>query len=404
MQETKGLICKKLSGAQCRDFRPLWEEAFGAEESPAFTELYFRERAPENRGYGLYLKDRLVSMLYLTPYPVNMRESAAGCPHTLYYIVGVATARDCRHRGYMTELLREALRDMRREGLPFTYLTPAAPAIYEPFGFRYIGRKPVWEFDGSCPAPGFGESGVPVSGGSEASGLCLQPGAGAKKTAGPWRRLGPVDFPGLAVLAERWLAGNGKIAVKRDAAYYAARAAELEAEGGGVYGWFPAASAGGCLSCLSVSEDAAVHGERPFGAALLMGNWRQEPEEGIVEAYAWERAEEFPFREKASRPSVMGRVLQPEALLALAGSSRAEGFSCRLWLQDSFLPENTGAYEWRVQEGAASGCRLPEVKKEDCQLCLTADALTELVFGCKEALPVLGALRPLSCVFLNEIV
>lgn len=36
------------------------------------------------------------------------------------------------------------MEDMRREGMPFCFLMPAAEAIYRPFGFTYIFDQPRW--------------------------------------------------------------------------------------------------------------------------------------------------------------------------------------------------------------------------------------------------------------------
>ena len=49
-----------------------------------------------------------------------------------YYIVAVATRKEYRGRRYMAGLLREALLDMYQAGVTFTYLMPAAEAIYLP--------------------------------------------------------------------------------------------------------------------------------------------------------------------------------------------------------------------------------------------------------------------------------
>ena len=43
----------------------------------------------------------------------------------------------------MREVLTKALRDMNLEGRPFTFLMPAAEAIYRPFDFRFIWKKPL---------------------------------------------------------------------------------------------------------------------------------------------------------------------------------------------------------------------------------------------------------------------
>ena len=63
------------------------------------------------------------------------------------YIVGVATLPEYRHQGRMARLLREGLRREARRGTPFVWLIPADGAIYEPFSFRYVGKKYIVVWD-----------------------------------------------------------------------------------------------------------------------------------------------------------------------------------------------------------------------------------------------------------------
>ena len=73
-------------------------------------------------------------MLHLNPYTlmVNGKEEPS------HYIVAVATEEACRKRGYMAALLKTALQDMYQAGEPFTFLMPAAEAIYLPHGFSTV--------------------------------------------------------------------------------------------------------------------------------------------------------------------------------------------------------------------------------------------------------------------------
>ena len=119
--------------------KSMWSEIF-YEDSDRFTDYYFAEKMPGNKGYGVKVDGELVSMMFLTPYPVWIKTGGAEdfTQVTLYYIVGVGTRKEYRHRGYMDCMLRRALRDICEEGHPFTFLMPANPAIYEPYQFRYI--------------------------------------------------------------------------------------------------------------------------------------------------------------------------------------------------------------------------------------------------------------------------
>jgi hypothetical protein len=63
------------------------------------------------------------------------------------YIVGVATLPEFRHQGRMAKLLCRGLRREARRGTPFVWLIPADGTIYEPFSFRYVGRKYIITWD-----------------------------------------------------------------------------------------------------------------------------------------------------------------------------------------------------------------------------------------------------------------
>ncbi len=120
-------------GKQVQRLRPLWEEVF-CEDSAIFTEYYFREKAENNIAFVMEEADEPVAMVHLTPYLTNRGEEVC-------YIVGVATKQKFRRQGLMEELLKEAFTCMKSEGEPFTFLMPANPAIYTPYGFAYIYEK-----------------------------------------------------------------------------------------------------------------------------------------------------------------------------------------------------------------------------------------------------------------------
>ena len=155
--------------------KSMWSEIF-FEDSDRFTDYYFAEKMSNNKGYGVKVNGELVSMMFLTPYPVWIKTGGADEPAcaagqnpenvpaqdpenvesgdfvqvTLYYIVGVGTKKEYRHRGYMDRMLKRALRDICEEGHPFTFLMPADPAIYEPYQFRYIYDRPVYTVNNSA--------------------------------------------------------------------------------------------------------------------------------------------------------------------------------------------------------------------------------------------------------------
>lgn len=142
---TYGIECLKESAVL--ETRPLWEEVF-SEDSPSFTEYYFRTKAVRNTTFvcrllsvGDEAAGEIVSMVHLTPYDVTIE----GVVYPSFYIVGVATKASHRHRGLMAALLKRAVAYAKDRRCPFVFLMPADPAIYEPFGFSYVYSRPQYD-------------------------------------------------------------------------------------------------------------------------------------------------------------------------------------------------------------------------------------------------------------------
>lgn len=106
--------------------RELWENNF--DDSGEYVDYYFDDRWKESVTF-LY-DDK--SMLHLNPYSMQL----FGKKETIYYIVGVCTNKEERHKGYMDFLLRNAFERLYSENAPFVYLMPASEEIYTPYGFR----------------------------------------------------------------------------------------------------------------------------------------------------------------------------------------------------------------------------------------------------------------------------
>lgn len=128
---------KKITGLmksqrEYKECYRIWKECFG--DSDQYMEYYFTEKLRDNTIYMLEEDGQVVSMLHLNPYEMMVE----GVKQTANYIVGVATLEEYRKRGYMGQLLRAAMKDMYDDGQLFTYLMPAAYAIYAPYDFRYV--------------------------------------------------------------------------------------------------------------------------------------------------------------------------------------------------------------------------------------------------------------------------
>lgn len=124
---------RKLSVQEHKLTRPLYEEVF-PEDSRSFVEYYYSEKTKDNIIYVVEKDGDIQAMLHLNPYLFHIN----GQKHVLHYIVAVATRASYRKRGYMGALLGKALEDMYSREEAFTFLMPAAEAIYLPYDFRTV--------------------------------------------------------------------------------------------------------------------------------------------------------------------------------------------------------------------------------------------------------------------------
>ena len=124
---------RKLETEEKQNTRELYEEVF-SEDSKSFVDYYYEEKLKDNQIYAVEEDGKLQAMLHLNPYELMVNASKKD----VNYIVAVATRENYRKRGFMSELLKKALRDMYADGETFTFLMPASENIYLPFDFRTV--------------------------------------------------------------------------------------------------------------------------------------------------------------------------------------------------------------------------------------------------------------------------
>lgn len=124
---------RKLETEEKQNTRELYEEVF-SEDSKSFVDYYYEEKLKDNQIYAVEEDGKLQAMLHLNPYELVVN----GSKKDVNYIVAVATRENYRKRGFMSELLKKALRDMYADGETFTFLMPASENIYLPFDFRTV--------------------------------------------------------------------------------------------------------------------------------------------------------------------------------------------------------------------------------------------------------------------------
>lgn len=129
-------MIRYLSEGEKERSKALYCEAF-PEDSEQFVEYYYSYITKDNRILVLEQEGTVCSMLHLNPYRLSVNGTAVDA----YYYVAVATKASCRHQGMMRSLISKSLKDIHREGYPFTYLMPADRAIYEPFDFRIVYQQ-----------------------------------------------------------------------------------------------------------------------------------------------------------------------------------------------------------------------------------------------------------------------
>ena len=129
-QKTEIQILETLE--QKRETIPLYQQAFADPE--LFVSYYYKEKCKDNWIFVKKKANKIIAMLHLNPYTIFVN----GNEYPSFYIVAVATEKQHRHQGHMKDLLYKAFAWMKERKVPFCFLMPVDPKIYEPFGFEKI--------------------------------------------------------------------------------------------------------------------------------------------------------------------------------------------------------------------------------------------------------------------------
>lgn len=375
---------RRLAASEKGTCRELWEEIF-AEDSKGFLDYYDKWKYAENECFGIFDGDRLVSMVQLNPYEMRIKGSVPeaserdskggsggdGRPwfQTVEscYIIAVATREEYRHRGMMAALLRESLGRMRKKGMAFTFLMPAAEAIYRPFGFRYFYESNV----GMLKLCGTDETADRIE-------LSVRPAV-------------PSDSSELAAFAEEVQSELFDCYTKRDCKYYEMLLEELASEGGGLLlltepgedGFGEAAGQNEELSEKNRKLLASVPywGENAVEIREIL--CRPRDRERVLSALGrWfggsrtgKRPEQVSmagasFELEKKKPVIMGRIVDAISFLELFS---ADGpMELFLELSDELLEENCGVYRWSL---SLRGSRAERIVLPEEQSLRAAEAL-----------------------------
>lgn len=351
--------------------RELWEEAF-PEDSKVFGDYYFTEKVKDNRVLVLEENDRIDAMIQLNPYRLQVKNQQ----WQIDYLVGVATRKDRRHRGYMRRLLAKMMVDMRAEGMPFCFLMPVDEAIYRPFGFTFIYDQPRFE----------------------------------------WREEKPVEWRTVSVIAEhhleqaadwmnRWFANRYQVYAVRDRDYLERLIKEIASE----YGTLN----------LIFDDDRLIGAESFWGLEKKVQRLLYAEDPYIKEV-------------KAPKPAIMARIIDVErfmAVISLSAKVMDEQKTLILQIEDPLIPENQGIWRWTLNHETSwlEKIEVLAAESEDDQegqlllkaselaeepgiipdLTLTITELTTWLFGYdipEEAEAFSDVIQPLQGVFLDEVV
>lgn len=369
---------KKITGKQCETTRSLWEEVFW-EDSREFTDYYYENKVHGNIGYVIG-EEPYEAMMFRTPYNLqigkNLRE--------ISYLVGVATRIEYRHRGFMKRLLQQSFEDMYREKNPFTFLMPADPKIYEPFGFKYIYESFVWKLkDGENNSRWlsliseqiYEEPEVEIR--AAESAFCITVDCCIERDV-----LSPIEFDGLysveqlckqfpkfpvmkllAEFSNRHLKEHYHIFIYRDEAYYKRQLKESKAQNGDIYVFFRQGEIQAYF--LYAKEENEV-----FIQEVI------EKEEGILE---------FLQKEEPKKPVIMARIIHLEEMLKLVRGH--SNINVILRIRDEWIEQNSGVYQWVISENGNFVRKLEDSVKEEISLHISE--LASLI---------------LKDVFINELV
>ena len=389
------MTIKKIEAEECETARFLWEEVF-YEDSKVFTDYYFQYKAKLNTGYvmGEY---PYRSMLFRTPYLLQIGEIRK----EISYLVGVATKKEFRHQGYMRRLLLHAFEEMYQEKMPFTFLMPANPAIYEPFDFRYIYERPQWDLREN-KGENFAElvaaeleknlgnelmaAEWEKNLGNELMAAVQKKNSGDELTAAEIKRTIPdihhkelngifavtqikkqfPDMPIMDMLAEFAniiLKQRYQVYAHRTAAYYEMQLKESLAQNGDIFICF---EAGKIKSFYLYAKEE----ENVFLQEVL------EEQEGSLE---------FIEKKETKKPIIMARIIHLEEMMKLVKSNEEKEIT--IFIEDNLILENTGVYRWKI---TPEGSRVERLKD---------GTMSEYQVHIRDLAPMI-----LKDVFINELV
>lgn len=369
------MILRKLEPGEHGKTRELWEKVF-SDDTKAFLDYYYYIKTRDNEIWVIEEEGQICSMIQLNPYKI--RVGAKEFPSA--YIIAVATREPYRGRGFMGALLRKTLEEMQHKKMPFTFLMPAAEAIYTPYDFRFIYSQKTGTVDpsqqGFCSEQEADEpqqqNKTDLPAGLQAAELRAnrEPVRVTFSDAGLW------DAQRLADFFLENFDGQYQVCTVRDTAYYQTMIMEQASERGGVRmieeegslrGYYAYADEGG----LEIREPLYLDGyEEEFlrsVSELAKGRADKIPAAACPPGYA-----------EQEKPLIMARIVSlPEFLSALSVPEDQE-MSCSFAVIDPILTKNSRV--WKLESGIGESA-VSVRETEDSEGVIPVAELTEYLFG-----------------------
>lgn len=325
---------KILDEVEKMETRTLWEEIFH-EDSQSFVDYYYACKIPHNITYGGEKKtqqeagkEKLVSMLHLTPYVMEGKE---GLRFDSFYVVGVGTKKAYRHQGLMQDMLTEALSDCNKKKTPFVFLMPASPLIYEPYDFRYVYARDEYEW---CAPKSPEEYAV-----SEEEVRTVQDG---EYSSIYFEKIKPEEYEELADFSNGILRDRADYFCVRSKEYYKTMEAELKSQKGHIIGIY--------------KENAGLQG-------LFL--YAMEEKVFIQEMLC--KQKDFLsqcVRKVGEKPIIMARITHMTSFLELFRTKERK-VMLTFGIRDRWIKDNEGIYRWHVTDCISEAAKTAELSAQE---------------------------------------
>lgn len=374
----------------------MWQKIF--EDPQLFANYYYEEMYPKNRVYTVWAKEEMLKsqgieeeqeeemlcgMIHLNPYEIKIQEDTLA----LDYIVGVAVDKELRRQGIMSQMLQTVMKQMRKEGKPFTFLMPAKEEYYTPFDFRFVYERYLCVLE------------------KEENDREVVEEEGYQWI--PYNEIEGEVEPLLSFCEKFW--EQFQIASIRTKSYFEQRQKELEAEHGSLLVIKKKNEICG-YAAYAMDQDTMIFyelvtKEDPMNVIKSLKQWKTGMKMKLYLDWFHEKEK---FSNIQQVPSIMFRILDVEKMLSFIRSQKEEEIV--LELEDSLLEENSGIYRLNVNQNSSKVEKILEpslVETVDGKL--TIAQLTEILFGYPKYKETQEAWKrngwiPMSKIYLSEIV